>query len=156
MNLPTSDRQVFNEIHNIFNIVRQLVYENRVLYDSIDESYEEVLTNDLKLVPEQFDSYILKAINTVKLVVSNINFTNISNGINDIYTSVLHFHVNTFNKFLEGLAYIKLTKQEMLSVKNLTIKFKPLFNCIDAICADPIAYIHKIAQLQNTQYDNIF
>ena len=98
----------------------------------------------------------MKGIKTAKLILTNINFQNISAGIDSIVGSFIHFHINSFDEFMNGLTYIKLSKHDMIRVKNLAVKFKPLFNCIDVIIADPIKYIHKIAKLTTNEYDNIF
>ena len=150
------NRPILNEIHSAFNIVRQLVHDNRTLYDSIDESYEEILIEDLKLVPEQYDEDILKIIRSVKIILSNINYSAISQGIDDITGGMLHFNVNTYNEFKEGLNKIDMNKKDKARINNIVSKFRPLFSSIDAMLAEPLVYIRKAAQLSNTQYDDIF
>ena len=149
------NRPILNEIHSIFNIIRQLVHENRRLYDSIDESYEEILIEDLKLIPEQCDDDILKIIHSIKLIITNINFTAISQGIDDLTGGILHFNVNTYNVFKDGLNKIDLSKKDKARINNIVSKFKPLFSAIDEMLSEPLIYIRKIAQLTSTQYDNI-
>lgn len=149
------NRPILDEIHNAFNVIRQLVHDNRTIYDSIDEAYEEVLIQDLKLVPEQYDDDILKIIRSVKVILTNINYTAISQGIDDITGGMLHFSVNTYNEFKEGLDKISMNKKDKSRINNLVSKFRPLFRAIDNMLAEPLVYIRKAAQLSNTQYDDI-
>ena len=136
--------------------MRQLVQDNRVLYDSIDDSYEEILFQDLSLVPEQYDEDILSIINTIVAIFKNINYANISKAINSSTASFLHFHLNTYEEFVNALGYIKISKRDQVRVSNIVSKFKPLFKCIDSMLADPLVYIKKAANLGNSQYADIF
>ena len=151
-----SVRPILNEIHTIFNVIRQLVHDNRTLYDSIDEAYESVLIEDLKLIPEQYDEDILKIIRSVKVIFSNINYSAISQGIDGITGGMLHFDVNTYNKFKEGFNKIDMNKKDKARINNIVSKFKPLFNAIDSMLAEPLVYIRKAAQMSSSQYDDIF
>ena len=156
MNFVSSNRRIFAEIHGIFNVMRQLVQDNRVLYDSIDDAYEEILFQDLSLVPEQYDEDILNIINTTVAIFKNINYGNISKAINASTASFLHFHVNTYDEFVNALGYIKISKRDQIRVSNLVSKFKPLFKCVDSMLADPLVYIKKAANLGDSQYADIF
>ena len=154
--LIASNRVILQEVHNAFNVVRQLVHDDRSLYSSIDEAYESILIEDLKLVPEQYDEDILKIIRSVKLILTNINYSNISKGIDDITGGFLHFNVNTYEEFKKGLNKIDMVKKDRLRLLNLVSKFRPLFTAIDAMLAEPLIYIKKAAQLSNNQYSDIF
>ena len=156
MELINSSRVIFKEIHDAFVIVRQLVSDNLCLYDSIDEAYESVLLNDLKLVPEQYDSRILQIIRAVKVIFININYSAISQGIDDITGGMLSFCVNTYEEFKRGLEHIEMTKKDRLRLFNIVSKFKPLFSAIDAMLAEPIKYIRKAAALSDNSNADIF
>ena len=151
-----SNRLMLNEIHNIFTVIRQLVSDNRVLHDSIDSAYEEVLLSDLRLIPEQYDQDIMNIINSVKIILSNINYSAISQGINDLMGGILHFNVNTYEEFKAGFSKINMTNKDKIRIMNIVSKFRPLFTCIDTMLADPIVYIRKAAQLSNNDYNDIF
>ena len=150
-----ANRPIFSELHGIFNILRQLVNDNRPLYDSIDESYEEVLLSDLVLVPEQFDELTMNIIKTVKVIFTSIDYVNMANNIDEKMAQFLHFKLNTFEEFKEGLTYIKLSRKDRARVSNLVVKFEPLFKCIDAMLDQPIDYIKKAASMVSNQF-NVF
>ena len=149
-------RQIFNELHNIFTIVRQLISDNRNLLESIDEAYESVLMSDLQLIPEQYDADILKVIQSIKIIFTNINYSAISKGIGSITGGILHFHINTYNEFKQALEKIDMNKKDRLRIFNLVSKFQPLFSTIDYILLEPIKYIRKAAELSNHDYADIF
>lgn len=156
MSFINSERPIFNEIHNIFNVIRQLVQDNHVLYDSIDDAYEEILLQDLTLVPCQYDNDIMDIINTIKAVFTNINYANIVSAINEKTAAFLHFRVNTYEEFVNALSYLKISKRDQTRISNLVSKFKPLFKCIDIMLESPLSYIKKASQLGNNQYADIF
>lgn len=150
------NRPIFREIHQIFDVIRQLVHDNRVLYNSIDEAYESILLDDLKLVPEQFDSDILKIVRAVKTIFTNINYKNISQGIDDITGGILSFNLNTFEQFKKGFEKIEMPRKDKSRILNIVSKFRPLFSAIDAMLAEPLVYIRRAAALSDNQYDDIF
>ena len=151
-----ANRPIFSELHNIFNILRQLVHDNRPLYDSIDEAFEETLLSDLVLVPEQFDDLTMNIIKTVKVIFTSIDYQNMANNIDDNMARFLHFKLNTFEEFKNGLDYIKLSRKDRSRVANIVTKFYPLFRCVDSMLDQPLEYIRKAANLTSTQYENVF
>ena len=151
-----SDRELFHEIHLCFNIARQLIQDNRDLYESIDEAYETVLLQDLSLVPEQYDFEVLRTIRSIKIVLANINYSAIAKGIDNVYDGILHFNINTYEEFKKALEKIEMTKKDRIRILNLVSKFKPLFSIIDLIINEPLVYIRKVAQLSTNQYSDIF
>ena len=156
MDVFKSDRIVFAKVHDIFNILRFLCSNNMALCDSIDEAYEEILLSDLALVPEQYDSGILTVIEVLRIVLTNINFFNISNSLDKLTRGVLSLEINSYEIFNKHvLSRFHPSKQDLKRINNLTNKFKPLFKCIDAMFEEPLYYLHKIAELTNSQYDDI-
>lgn len=155
INFPTN-RPIFSELHNIFNILRQLVHDNRPLYDSIDESYEEILLSDLVLVPEQFDKLTMNIIKTIKVIFTSVDYINMAKNIDEEMAQFLHFKLDTFQEFKNGLSYIKLSRQDRARVNNIVVKFEPLFRCVDSMLDKPLEYIRKAAAMTSDQYNNIF
>lgn len=151
-----SPRPIYRELHNVFMIVRQLMADNLYILNSIDESYEHVLFMNLELVPQQFDTDILKTLTAIKAILSNINFSAISAAIDDITGGILSFQVNTYEMFNSAFNKFSMEKRDKIRIQNIVSKFKPLFAAIDTMLASPLVYIRKIASLTDTSNMNVF
>ena len=151
-----SPRIIYRELHNVFTIMRQLMSDNLYVLKTIDEAYENVLFRNLELVPEQFDTDILKVFNVVKAILTNINYSAISNAIDDITGGILSFNVNTYEKFNEIFNKFSMEKRDRLRIQNIVSKFQPLFKSMDIILASPLTYIKKIANMTDTANMDIF
>ena len=149
-------RELVAEVHNIFNIVRQLISDNLALSQTIDNIYEQTLLNELSLIPVQYDADILKVIRVIKSVIRNISFNNIAKDIVDIAGDAIHFEIDTFKACQYTFDHLTLTRIERARIMNLFIKFKPLFTCIDSMLSRPVQLVRKISSMQDSAYSDIF
>lgn len=149
-------RRLIKEVHDVFNIVRQLVSDNLVLSSQIDVSYEQTLIDELRLVPEQYDNDILTTLRIVKTFIKHISFSSIANDLIDIAGDSIRFNINTFAAFQTTFEHIDLSRKDRMRVMNIVKKFKPLFSCIDSMMSKPIELVRKIGAMQTNSYDNIF
>ena len=151
-----SQRHLICKIHDIFNIVRQLISDNLVLLQQIDKSYEQILLDELKLIPEQYDDTILTTIRIIQTFIKHISFVSIAKDLSDIADDSIRFDINTFSIFQNTFDRVNIPRKDKSRIMNIVTKFKPLFSCIDVMLSKPINLVHKIGTLQTNSYSNIF
>ena len=149
-------RKIFNELHDIMELVRNILQDDRNLCNKIDAAYEELLIQSLELVPEQYDNEILTSIEIMKIVIRNINFENISKELRKFDENKLRLKINTFDLFKSSMNHLNATKIDKARIMNIVTKFQPLFECVDEILDKPIAMVRKISTIKNNDLIDIF
>lgn len=150
------NRKLFVELHNTLDIFRTIFRDDKYICRSIDDSYEEVLIYELQAIPEQFDELILKYLQFVKIVASNVNFTKLANeleALND--DSIPHVEVNSMYALEQGVQTLNVTKQNKLRIMNIVVKLKPIFSCVDKIVGMPIQVLRRIGELSTNSYNDV-
>lgn len=153
----SSDRKLIEEeVHNTLQIFRTLLQEDKNLCNKIDESYEEMLLNDLQTVPVQYDEVILDTLNIVKIFINNINFNKLSEELSRFNGNNLKFELKTFQMLENGVNRLEMSKKDRARIMNITAKFKPLFECVDILIYKPIELVRKIGHMRNNALDDLF
>lgn len=137
------EREIIIEVRKIISMLRNIIENDKHLLSLIDEDYEQILLDDLRLIPTQFDEQILISIKTLVCFIKSIDvrkllneFTNIGlqNNINiDVYKMV----VNN----IKSINYDNDNKQRIL---NIITKLKPLFVVINKLISEPYATLNKL------------
>ena len=150
-----NERKIISEVHDAFNIIRQLISDNLVLSSQIDSAYEQTLLSELELVPEQYDKDILTILRIIKTFIKHISFSSIAQDLVDISGDSVRFDINTYAVFQTTFDHLNISRKDKTRVMNIVIKFKPLFSCIDSMMHKPIELVRKIGALQSDSYNNI-
>lgn len=153
----SSQRRILIELHEIMNLFRTIFADDKLVCRNIDESYERVLMRDLNLVPVQFDADILKIINYVKLVVTNINFTNIVAGMKSIDPDykAMGIEFDSYSLAEKILSKVQIDKADKFKINNVMTKLRPIFACVDKIFAMPYSVMTNISNLSNDKYNDL-
>lgn len=152
----SSERKLINEVHNVLQIFRTLLQDNKNLCNKIDESYEELLLMDLQNVPEQYDKDILNGLKIVRTFINNINFTKISEELGSMTGIKMSLELNTFSMFEKGMNRLEMSKKDKARIMNIVSKFRPLFECVDKLINEPIELARKIGMMKNNMLDDLF
>lgn len=137
------EREIIIEVRKIISMLRNIIENDKYLLSLIDEDYEQILLDDLRLMPAQFDEQILMSIKILVCFMKSIDvkkllneFTNIGlqNNINiDVYKMV----VNN----IKSINYDNDNKQRVL---NIITKLKPLFVVINKLISEPYTTLNKL------------
>lgn len=153
----SNDRRLFNELHDILAMFRNIFSDDKYICNSIDDAYEYTLMNELKLVPLQFDDLILKYVNAMKAVVKNINFASLADNLDALNSdnSMPLIKINSLQLIREGIDNLNWSKADRARVKNILVKFEPLFACVNKVVEMPVKILRKIVSLNDTRYDDL-
>jgi hypothetical protein len=147
-------RQLIVEVQTALNYLRKLLQGNGKILGKIDRAYEETILTELKLVPQQYDPDILNIIKIVKICIENINYANISRGLNGlpnhIKAMIIPESVDTFGIFRKCIENIKMKPVDRARIVNIVSKFRPLFQCVDELLINPLDTVRKVSDLINT------
>ena len=149
-------RKLINEVHTALQIFRTLLQEDKNLCNMIDETYEEMLLQDLQTVPEQYDPVILETLDIIKIFINNINFIKISEELARFSGNKMKLELNTFKIFETGINKLEMSKKDKARIMNITAKFKPLFECVDNLIYKPIELVRKIGTMKNDALGDLF
>ena len=150
------DRKLIYEVHNALEIFRTLLQDNKSLCNRIDNSYEELLLNDLQTVPEQYDKDILNGLKIVKTIINNINFIKISEELGSLTGINMCLELNTFHIFESMIGKLEMSKKDRARIMNIVSKFRPLFECVDRLISNPVELVRKIGTMRNDMLNDLF
>lgn len=153
----SNDREIFRELHNIMEVFRSIFANDPEVCRNIDDNYEKILMADLRLVPEQYDQDILQYVKAVKLIVSNINYRAIHEGIKTIVPeySRISFVIDSYAGAEQVLFKYSMSRTDRLRITNVMTKLRPIFACIDRVCSMPFQVIENIIAITDTTYGDI-
>lgn len=154
--VPT-DREILVELHTILEMFRTVFAEDKHICKSIDENYEKILMADLRMVPVQYDEDILQYVKATKLVLANINFKAIRDGLGDVtpnYRS-MGIIINSYNGAEKVLDRFNMSTTDRLRLTNILTKLRPLFACIDRVFYIPFRVIETVVAISDRRYDNL-
>lgn len=151
------NRELLSELHSIMEVLRSVFTDDKVISRSIDESYEKVLIEDLKLVPEQFDEEILQYVKAVKIIVANINYRNIYDGLKTLGPKGenVGFETDTYYGAEKILSKFDMSRSDRARIMNVMIKLKPIFVCLDRIFMVPFKMLRKVVEMNDDRYGDI-
>lgn len=137
--------------------LRNLITDNKPMLRTIDDNYVNELMNTINIIPKQYDHDIVVTISIVNIVISNINYTSISNSIRSMFgddkCNLFKMDMN-IKPILEDVIRSKCKdKTTLASYNNLLKKFDPVIKCINHIIATPLKTIHKIASIKDADVD---
>lgn len=159
INIPNikNDRALIRELHDIMDLFRTIFSDDKVICKNIDESYEKILISDIRLIPQQYDAEIMSYISAIKLIISNVNFTNILNGMKEILPNhkSLSVDVNSYKVGEMIVNKLDMSKTDRLLVFNVLTKLRPIFACVDKVFQLPFAVLTKISNMCDTQYSDL-
>lgn len=145
-----SNRQLLVELHNTLEVFRTIFADDKSIYNSIDESYEEILMHELAVVPEQFDIMIIQYISIVKVLATNINFRTLANTLDEMNKNheLPTIKIDTMDMITMGFKALNLSKGNLARILNITLKLRPIFKCMDRLFNMPIGVLKKIGDMQ--------
>lgn len=153
-----ANRPLLTEIHNIFNIVRELLAGNKNLLNNIDDVYEDEVLFETKLIPESLDNIILDSISAVKVIVKNMDFVSIHHGLYSILGNRfvnMRTNYSIFNIFVTVVDNLSIDNKDKCRVKNIVTKYKPLISCVDYLINNPYTLSENVARLQRSMSNNV-
>lgn len=137
--------QIIQKIRTILSLLRDVFSDNAFITKTISKEYENVLIDEFKLVPEQFDEKILMGISYGEALAKSIDFKKMQISINDLSKKYpLTSHINSFNLAKSAIEHTINDVKDQHRIINLLIKFRPIFSCIDLIIINPNEYVEKI------------
>lgn len=142
----------------VFNVMRELLSGNKKLTNMIDIDYEEEVLFETTFIPRELDELIINSINAVKIVVKNMNFISIHNGLCKVLGNAfinLRNEYNIFSLFLTVIDNLKIEDIDKQRVKNIVSKYKPLMTCIDYLINNPYQLSQRASTLQRSLSDDV-
>lgn len=136
---------------------RTVFSDDKHICKSIDENYEKILIADLRLVPVQYDADILQYVKAVKLVLANINFRAIRDGLGDITPNYreMGLILNSYNGAERVLDRFNISSTDRMRLTNILVKLRPLFACIDRVFYVPFKVIDTVVAISDNTYGDI-
>lgn len=151
------EREILTELHVILEMFRTVFAEDKQICKAIDENYEKILVADLRLVPVQYDTDILQYVKVVKLVLANINFKAIRDGLHKITPNYrdLGVIVNSYHGAEQVLDRFNMPRTDRLRATNILTKLRPLFACIDRVFCIPFRVMDTVVAISDNTYGDI-
>lgn len=151
-------RLLINSLYELLDTLRTLVSENKPLLRSIDKAYENELTASLHLIPKQYEAHIMKTIDVAKIILANIDYSNIitqlQTKINIAESFELSINIKTLIK--EFLIKSGMKKIDQARIENFITKLDPIINCMNYLIERPIVTIKKVADLNSDNVESLF
>lgn len=151
----SENRRIVREVRQALQVFRTLLQDDKNLCNAIDASYEEMLINDLRTVPEQYDDMILESLDTMKIFANNIDFIKISEELGNLRGN-FRFEINSYGSFENGIQKLDMSKKDKARILNISAKFKPLFTCVDRLVYKPVELVKRIGYMRNMALGDLF
>ena len=154
-----AERTLLVKFHEILDLFRTIFANDNDILNGIDDTYEEVLTKELILIPEQYDDLILQYLTIVEVLAKNINFKNIANELETLKAEnkLPSYELSSFDMISAGIKLINTAKGNRFRILNMLIKLKPLFKCVDKVMSMPIDILKRIGEMteNSNKYDDL-
>lgn len=156
-----NDRIIFGELHEIMNLFRTIFVDDKSICNCIDDNYEIVLINDMRLIPEQYDEMILKYIRVLKVILKHVNFSAIHDELTEIGKidpSMMNFSlmIDSYSLVEQGITKLNIPRTDKLKMSNIMTKLRPLFACVDKVFLSPMSTLKSISELGDmNKYDDL-
>lgn len=133
-------------LKDLLSLFRYIFDGDKKLLHSIDKYYEEELLQDIKQIPNVVKDYILTYVNTIKAAYMCFDIVKFDTILNTLGANAFpEFNLNSYALFMQGLTKLNLTSDNKARIKNLTVKFYPVFACIDKFVNKFKDNVHKLA-----------
>jgi hypothetical protein len=137
-------------VQELITVFRYVFNNDKKILHSINESYEEVLLEDLENIPHDALSYVETYVNIVKRAYMCFDMVKFNVMLELIDASAFpQFSLNSYELFQKGVNKLSISADNKARIMNLTRKFIPLFNCIDKFVNNFRQNIKKLADRDN-------
>jgi hypothetical protein len=137
-------------VRELITVFRYVFDNDKKILHSINESYEEVLLEDLENIPYEALSYVETYVNIIKSAYLCFDMVKFNGMLALIGASAFpQFSLNSYDMFQKGVNKLAISADNKARIMNLTRKFMPLFNCIDKFVNNFRQNIKKLADRYN-------
>lgn len=144
-----------SEVKNVFKLLRELCKGKSKLLRKIGEDYEEVLLNDLNLIPSQYEDEIMVWVNVVKIVLNNIKFVEIGIALgklcdkNAYLKDSLTMNIDVYARIESIINGLNIKQVDKARIMNIVKKFKPLCDVVREVLKDVVGFVNKVGLLNS-------
>lgn len=137
------EREIIVEVRKIISMLRNIIENDKYLLSLIDEDYEQILLDDLRLIPAQFDEQILMSI---KILVCFIKSIDVKKLLNEFTSIGLQNNINidVYKMVVNNIKSINYDNDNKQRVLNIITKLKPLFVVINKLISEPYTTLNKL------------
>ena len=137
------EREIIIEVRKIISMLRNIIENDKYLLSLIDEDYEQILLDDLRLIPAQFDEQILMSI---KILVCFIKSIDVKKLLNEFINIGLQNNINidVYKMVVNNIKSINYDNDNKQRILNIITKLKPLFVVINKLISEPYTTLNKL------------
>lgn len=143
--------EMIKTIKNFIKLLREIFRKNRKLASSIDEAYELLLEDQIRLIPNNWIVGTNETVYMLKGMIESIDFIKM-NRVIQTSCSKIWFDVDSYSFVVNYLFKALDVSPNAYSVCcNLMEIFRPLCNCIDHIFSHPEEMMQRMADISVTK-----
>jgi hypothetical protein len=152
---PKASREkLIEDIHSLIKTLREIFKNNRKLSSSIDEAYEYLLEDQIRLIPNDWICGAYETCDMLKGIIMCFDFIGL-NKVIQTRASKVWFRMDCYDFIINDM-FRALTDQgnTRAVLENLMQVFKPLCNCIDYIFMHPEEFVQRLADVCGKTKEN--
>lgn len=153
-----SRTRLISDIHALIKTLREIFKNNHKLASSIDEAYEYLIEDQIRLIPNDWICGAYETCDMLKGMVLCIDFRKL-NEVIQTRSSKVWFHMDCYTFIINDMFRALEDQGNTRAVlENLMQIFKPLCNCIDHIFMHPEEFVQRLADVcgNATEHNDIF
>lgn len=149
-----SRERLIKDIHSLIKNLREIFKHNHQLASSIDEAYEYLLEDQIRLIPNDWICGAYETCDMLKGMVMCFDFKKL-NEVIQTRSSKVWFHMDCYNFIIQDMFRALVDQGNTRAVlENLMQVFKPLCNCIDHIFMHPEEFVQRLADVCGDMDEN--
>lgn len=148
--------QLKNKISIIFTFLRNTFKDiDKDIYNQLNEEYEEELLILAGMIPSDWISGFYDTLEMVIDIASCIDVKKMADVIENHEKARLWFPIDSYELFMNNCVIDKgWGKQAEKAVENICNKFRPIFNAIDKLFANPNKVLRRISNFVSKTDEN--
>ena len=151
---PKESREnLIKGIHDLIRILREIFRNNHKLASSIDEAYEFLIEDQIRLIPNDWICGAYETFDMLKGMVLCFDFRRL-NEVIQTRSSKVWFHMDCYNFIIKDMFRAVTDNNTRAVLENLMQIFKPLCNCIDHIFMHPEEFVQRLADVCGNATEN--
>ena len=152
---PKESREaLIKDIHSLIKILREIFRNNRKLSSSIDEAYEYLIEDQIRLIPNDWICGAYETCDMLKGMIMCFDFIKL-NEVIQTRSSKVWFHMDCYSFIINDMFRALHDQGNTRAVlENLMQIFKPLCNCIDHIFMHPEEFVQRLADVCGNTKEN--
>lgn len=145
-----------DKISMIFSFLRNTFKDiDKEIYNQLNEEYEEELLILAGMIPKDWISGFYDSLELVLDLASCLDVKKMADVVETHGKARLWFSIDSYDVFMNNCVIDKgWGKQAEKAVENICNKFRPLFNAIDKLFANPNKVLKRIASLVSKTNEN--